>query len=617
MDLKRIFLILILSVTAVCLFSQEERPSLSLKALDIKGDKSIGEAVADSIEGTLILTLRLMGQYEIVDPEWIEWSGSFDSISSGNELDYIIFGSVEALPEGGVVIELSVYSRASGEILLTETSRTDSYMEVFNATDDLMVKLLEGLTSDELVFGVLQLKRTGPPRSYSIEIDGEFVGSDMYEIPFLPVGMHSVRIYEKAGYRTINILKTDVEIPSENPAVVEFSMISKEEYDEYINSRTALISSGSLPFEIDLNPVTVAEAAEVFDWALQKGYVHQAKGEVYLVTDPDDLDRRDDPFLLYLTAKREKKAAAQTSLFLISDGHIIPRAGKENEPVARLSWYGAVAYCHFKSLKEGVESCYDLESWTCDFSKPGYRVPLEQERVVIKAARMEDPDNWKFYNTGAAEDSEWVWDFWGRGPRDPDEFFTGPKRGMDMVTFGEEAKRHKERPGKGYDDVTLRISRTAEAPEGSISSIIPKKRFLKRNTITPWISGILNSDVGGVIEMAGSGVSYARTLNSWYSFGFGLDISVSLDPFYFSNYEGDFVLLFFIAQPLIIGDISRFAFSLDVVVTPQGGGDGPPYVMPMFSFYIYRFHLKVMPAFLIPNTGGFIGYFALGYGIQF
>jgi formylglycine-generating enzyme required for sulfatase activity len=44
-----------------------------------------------------------------------------------------------------------------------------------------------------------------------------------------------------------------------------------------------------------------------------------------------------------------------------------------------VSWYGAAAYCNWRSQQEGKERCYDLSTWNCDFSKNGYRLPTEAE----------------------------------------------------------------------------------------------------------------------------------------------------------------------------------------------------------------------------------------------
>jgi formylglycine-generating enzyme required for sulfatase activity len=53
--------------------------------------------------------------------------------------------------------------------------------------------------------------------------------------------------------------------------------------------------------------------------------------------------------------------------------------GKENHPMIVVSWYGAVAYCNWRSATEGRPLCYDLSTWTCDLGVAGYRLPTEAE----------------------------------------------------------------------------------------------------------------------------------------------------------------------------------------------------------------------------------------------
>ena len=50
-----------------------------------------------------------------------------------------------------------------------------------------------------------------------------------------------------------------------------------------------------------------------------------------------------------------------------------------DDPMVEVSWYGAVTYCNWRSQQEGYETCYNLSTWDCDFSKKGYRLATEAE----------------------------------------------------------------------------------------------------------------------------------------------------------------------------------------------------------------------------------------------
>ena len=50
-----------------------------------------------------------------------------------------------------------------------------------------------------------------------------------------------------------------------------------------------------------------------------------------------------------------------------------------NDPMVEVSWKGAAAYCNWRSDQEGYETCYNLSTWACDFSKKGYRLATEAE----------------------------------------------------------------------------------------------------------------------------------------------------------------------------------------------------------------------------------------------
>ncbi|MEA1997375.1 MAG: SUMF1/EgtB/PvdO family nonheme iron enzyme [Gemmatimonadota bacterium] len=53
--------------------------------------------------------------------------------------------------------------------------------------------------------------------------------------------------------------------------------------------------------------------------------------------------------------------------------------GDPSQPVESVSWYDAVRFCNRLSGSMALEPCYDLETWECDYSKSGFRLPTEAE----------------------------------------------------------------------------------------------------------------------------------------------------------------------------------------------------------------------------------------------
>jgi formylglycine-generating enzyme required for sulfatase activity len=55
------------------------------------------------------------------------------------------------------------------------------------------------------------------------------------------------------------------------------------------------------------------------------------------------------------------------------------RSKNPKNPVEQVTWSGAARFCNARSQLEGLTPCYDMNTWECDFSATGYRLPTEAE----------------------------------------------------------------------------------------------------------------------------------------------------------------------------------------------------------------------------------------------
>ena len=127
-------------------------------------------------------------------------------------------------------------------------------------------------------------------------------------------------------------------------------------------------------FFIDSYEVTNLEYATALNWASSDSLIAV-------------VEHGSDLYVAAATGGAEEYIHLSRSVSPITytDGIFAVESGRENYPVCQVSWYGAAAFCNWRSGMEGKTPCYNLTIWVCDFGASGYRLPTEAEWE--KAAR--------------------------------------------------------------------------------------------------------------------------------------------------------------------------------------------------------------------------------------
>ncbi len=121
------------------------------------------------------------------------------------------------------------------------------------------------------------------------------------------------------------------------------------------------------PFGIGATEVTSQSYADLAQWACDQGLA--------TIWESSLLDAMDGSTVELL------RLGVDGSGITYHDGALVSQ--NPDEPVTWITWYGAAAYCDWRSLQENLTRAYDHASWICNDGDPygaaGYRLPTEAE----------------------------------------------------------------------------------------------------------------------------------------------------------------------------------------------------------------------------------------------
>lgn len=147
-----------------------------------------------------------------------------------------------------------------------------------------------------------------------------------------------------------------------------FVMGSDETEGELDERPEAVIASD--PFWMDRFEVTNRFFVDLLNWADTNGFVLETTREIM-----DPISRQTYAYI-----------GESGGRIVVGERHFVVPGKYEDHPVTYVTWYGAAAFCNWRSLREGRSPAYEVGgAWRRSEASDGYRLPTEAQWE--KAAR--------------------------------------------------------------------------------------------------------------------------------------------------------------------------------------------------------------------------------------
>ena len=202
--LKFLFTVLILSALAAAspypamLEAQEAKPRVAVIPVLIADKSNIQlNIISNRVTETAGLILRFMNEYEFVkDPAPLSGYSQEEMLAycTREKIDNLVYGKAIQERDESFTIEMSVFSRETGDTTTTRKEKAESALDIFSTTDRITFSLIEGFSGRHIAFGSIAITFASDKGSFIPFIDGEEFPADTDSFRQVLTGERTIQI---------------------------------------------------------------------------------------------------------------------------------------------------------------------------------------------------------------------------------------------------------------------------------------------------------------------------------------------------------------------------------------------------------------------------------------
>lgn len=328
--------------------------------LNLTEDESF-DIPAESAGSTLLLSIRMLGQYEASMPDTMPRSLGNDGLGrwcTANRMDYALYGTLTADGEGQRYA-IAVFDNAKKTVTIRKAEKGSSALDVFGISDRLILAAVNSLSGRHVGFGFLKFSSDGEKADYSVEVDGVSLGTNLKTVDHVLSGTHRVRVIRASG-------DSAEEIASQTLTVIE----GKTETMHFAIAGATAQAAATTKYDALVPHISSLNGKYTQQTGANEGFVH--KISPFAIGKYEVTYQR--WYAVYKWATSPERGAGAYTFKYPGRGGIDNVPGTEptretaNLPVTSISWRDCILWCNARSEMEGLEPVY------CTDSK--FRVPL-------------------------------------------------------------------------------------------------------------------------------------------------------------------------------------------------------------------------------------------------